>query len=83
MKQSSEKFMDEMLKDTKPSATSENLSEKLADLIDRKMDEAMKKFQAEASKISPPVEETETVETPEETEDEDETVETDTNEEGE
>lgn len=83
MRQSSEAFMSEMLKDTSPSVSTDNLSEKLAEVIDKKMSEAMERFQAEASKISPPVEETETVETPEETEEPEETVEPEDQKEGE
>ena len=83
MRQTSEAFMSEMLKDTSPSVSSDNLSEKLAEVIDKKMSEAMERFQAEASKISPPVEETETVETPEETEEPEETVEPEEEKEGE
>lgn len=86
MRQTSEQFLDEMLKDnsdkiqTDPSS---DLAEKIAKTIDEKMAESMKKFQEQFSKINPPDTESSTpgaeVKTPEETNNE--TIEESNNEE--
>ena len=65
MRQSSEAFMDEMLKDNSPGHQTD-LSDRIADIIDKKMSEAMEKFQKEAAKVNPPEAEEPTVETPKE-----------------
>lgn len=71
MKQTSEGFMDKMLEDNTPAPEGEDLSEKIANIIDKKVAESMAKFTAELEKISPPKEEVETpAGNPKETEDE-------------
>lgn len=74
MRQSSEKFMDELLKDTQP-AEPMDYSEKISEILDKKIAKAMEKYSAEVEKVSEPISspgnEVETpVETTEETEDE-------------
>lgn len=71
MRQTSEGFMDKMLEDNTPAPEGEDLSEKIANIIDKKVAESMAKFTAELEKISPPKEEVETpAGNPKETEDE-------------
>lgn len=60
MRQTSESFMDKMLEDNTPAPEGEDLSEKIANIIDKKVAESMAKFTAELEKISPPKEEVET-----------------------
>lgn len=60
MRQTSEGFMDKMLEDNTPAPEGEDLSEKIANIIDKKVAESMAKFTAELEKISPPKEEVET-----------------------
>lgn len=60
MRQTSEGFMDKMLEDNTPASEGEDLSEKIANIIDKKVAESMAKFTAELEKISPPKEEVET-----------------------
>lgn len=71
MRQTSEDFMEKMLEDNTPAPEGEDLSEKIANIIDKKVAESMAKFTAELEKISPPKEEVETPEgNPKETEEE-------------
>ena len=71
MRQTSEGFMDKMLEDNTPAPEGEDLSEKIANIIDKKVAESMAKFTAELEKISPPKEGVETPGgNPKETEDE-------------
>jgi hypothetical protein len=71
LRQTSEGFMDKMLEDNTPAPEGEDLSEKIANIIDKKVAESMAKFTKELEKISPPKEEVETpVGNPKETEDE-------------
>lgn len=71
MRQTSEGFMDKMLEDNTPAPDGEDLSEKIANIIDKKVAESMAKFTKELEKISPPKEEVETPEVnPKETEEE-------------
>jgi hypothetical protein len=67
LRQTSEGFMDKMLEENTPAPEGEDLSEKIANIIDKKVAESMAKFTKELEKISPPKEE---VETPEETNEE-------------
>lgn len=69
LRQTSEGFMDKMLEDNTPAPEGEDLSEKIANIIDKKMAESMEKFKAELEKVSPPASEVETpVGNPKETE---------------
>lgn len=68
MRQSSESFMDEMLKDNTPAAPQKDLSEQISEMIDQKMEKAFSKFQEQMQQVNPP--DDEKVETPKETEDE-------------
>ena len=71
MRQTSEGFMDKMLEDNTPAPEGEDLSEKIANIIDKKVAESMAKFTKELEKISPPKEEVETPgDKPKETQDE-------------
>lgn len=60
MRQTSEGFMDKMLEDNTPAPEGEDLSEKIANIIDKKMAESMEKFKTELEKVSPPASEVET-----------------------
>lgn len=75
MRQTSEGFMDKMLEDNTPAPEGEDLSEKIANIIDKKMAASMEKFKSELEKVSPPADVVETPggkpkETEDETEDE-------------
>lgn len=76
MRQSSESFMDEMLKDNTPVAPQKDLSEQISEMIDQKMEKAFSKFQEQMQQVNPP--DDEKVETPK-----DENVVTESKEEGE
>lgn len=67
MRQTSEHFMDEMLKDNAKPSSQGDIGERIAEMIDKKMSEAMSKFQNEIEKINPPESEKTKVETPKET----------------
>lgn len=61
MRQSSEKFMDALLQDNAP-PTPENIpdiSQQIAEAIDRKMEQAMEKYNQEIAKINLPAKEVE------------------------
>lgn len=71
MRQTSEAFMNELLKDNTPKADTTDQHEQIAKIIDDKIDQAfkkqMEKFSVQVSKVNEPEA---TVETPEETENE-------------
>lgn len=54
MRQSSTAFMDELLKDNAKPTDSPDLSKQIADAIDKKMEQAMAKFEEQISKVVPP-----------------------------
>lgn len=62
MRQSSEKFMDALLEENTPPASNNipDLSQQIAEAIDRKMEQAMEKFNQEIAKINLPGKEVET-----------------------
>lgn len=62
MRQTSTEFMDEMLKDNSKPQDAPDLSKQIAEVIDKKMEQAMKKFEEQVSKVVSPSNETETVE---------------------
>lgn len=66
MRQTSEQFMDEMLKDNSSAQASQgsDLAEQIAKTIDEKLEKAMSKFTEQFAKVSEPTD-TEKVETPE------------------
>lgn len=68
MRQTSEQFMDEMLKDNSAGQTpnGSDLADQIAKTIDEKLEKAMAKFTEQFSKVAEPSEPA-TVETPEET----------------
>lgn len=69
MRQTSEGFMDKMLEDNTPAPEGEDLSEKIANIIDKKMAESMEKFKSELEKVRPPADVVETLgDKPKETE---------------
>lgn len=61
MRQSSEKFMDALLEENTPPASNNipDLSQQIAEAIDRKMEQAMEKYNQEISKINLPAKEVE------------------------
>lgn len=61
MRQSSEKFMDALLEENTPPASSNipDLSQQIAEAIDRKMEQAMEKYNHEIAKINLPSKEME------------------------
>lgn len=83
MRQTSEKFMDELLKDTEP-AEQPDYSEKISEILDKKIAKAMEKYTAEVEKVNDPSSPGNEVETPVEDTEEttDETIDS-TTEEGE
>ena len=62
MRQSSEKFMDALLEENTPPAENNipDLSKQIAEAIDRKMEQAMAKYNEEIAKINLPTKEVET-----------------------
>lgn len=66
MRQTSEQFMDEMLRDNSstPAGQDSDLAEQIAKTIDEKLEKAMSKFTEQFAKVSEPTEPAE-VETPE------------------
>ena len=54
MRQSSEKFMDELLKETEP-AEQPDYSEKISEILDKKIAKAMEKYTAEVEKVNEPI----------------------------
>ena len=69
MRQTSEQFMDEMLKDNTPTTSGQgsDLADQIAKTIDEKLEKAMAKFTEQFAKVSEPTEPKE-VETPKEIE---------------
>ena len=63
MRQTSEKFMDELLKDTEP-AEQPDYSEKISEILDKKIAKAMEKYTAEVEKVNDPSSPGTEVETP-------------------
>lgn len=63
MRQSSEKFMDELLKETEP-AEQPDYSEKISEILDKKIAKAMEKYTAEVEKVNEPSSPGNEVETP-------------------
>lgn len=61
MRQSSEKFMDALLKDNAPPTPNNipDISQQIAEAIDRKMEQAMEKYNQEIAKINLPSKEVE------------------------
>lgn len=53
MRQTSEKFMDELLNDTEP-AEQPDYSEKISEILDKKIAKAMEKYTAEVEKVNDP-----------------------------
>lgn len=53
MRQTSEKFMDELLKDSEP-AEQIDYSEKISEILDKKIAKAMEKYTAEVEKVNEP-----------------------------
>ena len=53
MRQTSEKFMDELLKDSEP-AEQPDYSEKISEILDKKIAKAMEKYTAEVEKVNDP-----------------------------
>lgn len=83
MRQTSEKFMDELLKDTEP-AEQPDYSEKISEILDKKIAKAMEKYTAEVEKLNDPGSSSgNEVETPEENPKETEDETNDEQEEGE
>ena len=66
MRQTSEQFMDELLKDNSPTPAGQgsDLADQIAKTIDEKLEKAMAKFTEQFAKVSEPTEPAE-VETPE------------------
>lgn len=54
MNQSSDKFFDEMLKDNMPKQPQGDFQEQLADMIDKRITETMKKFEDQFNQIKQP-----------------------------
>ena len=54
MRQTSEKFMDELLKETEP-AEQPDYSEKISEILDKKIAKAMEKYTAEVEKVNEPI----------------------------
>ena len=54
MNQTSDKFFDEMLKDNMKEQPAGNFQEQLADMIDKRISETMKKFEDQFSQIQQP-----------------------------
>ena len=61
MRQSSEKFMDALLEENTPPASNNipDISQQIAEAIDRKMEQAMEKYNQEIAKINLPAKEVE------------------------
>ena len=54
MNQTSDKFFDEMLKDNMPKQPQGDFQEQLADMIDKRITETMKKFEDQFNQIKQP-----------------------------
>lgn len=62
MRQTSEQFLDEMLKDNTPISKADDMmagfEEKMANMIDQRIDEAFAKFREQTEAAAPPAEKT-------------------------
>ena len=62
MRQTSEQFLDEMLKDNTPISKADDMmagfEEKMANMIDQRIDEAFAKFREQTEAAAPPAEQT-------------------------
>ena len=56
MRQSSERFMDELLKDNAKPSESPDISKRIGDILDKKIEQAMERFNEEISKVNKPIE---------------------------
>lgn len=61
MRQSSESFMDKMLEDNSSRVQSPNISKQIGDILDKKLEQAMERFNEEVSKVNKPIEDTKEV----------------------
>ena len=61
MRQSSESFMDELLKDNAKPSESPDISKQIGDILDKKLEQAMERFNEEVSKVHKPIEDTNVV----------------------
>ncbi len=58
MRQSSESFMDKMLEDNSSRVQSPDISKQIGDILDKKLEQAMERFNEEVSKVNKPIEDT-------------------------
>lgn len=56
MRQSSESFMDKMLEDNSSRVQSPDISKQIGDILDKKLEQAMERFNEEVSKVNKPIE---------------------------
>jgi len=56
VRQSSERFMDELLKDNAKPSESPDISKRIGDILDKKIEQAMERFNEEISKVNKPIE---------------------------
>lgn len=61
MRQSSESFMDKMLEDNSSRVQSPDISKQIGDILDKKLEQAMERFNEEVSKVNKPIEDTKEV----------------------
>lgn len=61
MRQSSESFMDKMLEDNSSRTQSPDISKQIGDILDKKLEQAMERFNEEVSKVNKPIEDTKEV----------------------
>lgn len=61
MRQSSESFMDKMLQDNSSRTQSPDISKQIGDILDKKLEQAMERFNEEVSKVNKPIEDTKEV----------------------
>lgn len=61
MRQSSESFMNELLKDNAKPSESPDISKQIGDILDKKLEQAMERFNEEVSKVNKPITETKEV----------------------
>ena len=61
MRQSSESFMDKMLEDNSSRVQSPDISKQIGDILDKKLEQAMERFNEEVSKVNTPIEDTKEV----------------------
>lgn len=58
MRQSSESFLDKMLEDNSSRVQSPDISKQIGDILDKKLEQAMERFNEEVSKVNKPIEDT-------------------------